>query len=176
MTSCPLGAQSICCTQCSKLGYFGSTVSCQAWHGWLQSSWWPSVLIHLGNSLANVHSGMTLPPAPVSTLLLRVTNWLGTISAGIWTVAKASFVGSISDIEYVYRLRISITPLRSGSLSFPVGWCLQNNCNNTDFIRVGIFISSNFINLLLFSSSFTVFGALVLGSFLTTLAFGLPLS
>ena len=63
----------------------------------------PSTLIHLGNSLANAHSGMTLPPTPVSTLHLRVTSWLGPISAGIWMVAKASVVESIwtSDISTV---------------------------------------------------------------------------
>ena len=55
----------------------------------------PSVLIHLGNSLANACSGMTLPPAPVLTLHLRVVSRLGPISAGIWTVAKASVVESI---------------------------------------------------------------------------------
>ena len=55
----------------------------------------PSALIHLGSSLANGHSGMTLPPAPVSTLHLRVTSLFGPISTGIWTVAKASVVESI---------------------------------------------------------------------------------
>ena len=40
-------------------------------------------------------SGMTLPPAPVSTLHLRVTSLFGPISAGISTVAKASVVESI---------------------------------------------------------------------------------
>ena len=46
---------------------------------------------------------MTLPPAPVSTLHLRVASWLGPISAGIWTVTKASVVESIwtSDISTV---------------------------------------------------------------------------
>ena len=55
----------------------------------------PSALIHLGNSLANARSGMTLPPAPVSTLHLRVASLFGPISAGISTVAKASVVESI---------------------------------------------------------------------------------
>ena len=34
----------------------------------------PSVLIHLGNSLANACSGMTLPPALVLTLHSRVDS------------------------------------------------------------------------------------------------------
>ena len=55
----------------------------------------PSALIRLGNSLANARSGMTLPPAPVSTLHLRVASLFGPISAGISTVAKASVVESI---------------------------------------------------------------------------------
>ena len=55
----------------------------------------PSALIHLGNSLANACSGMTLPPALVSTLHLRVTSSFDLISAGIWTVTKASVVESI---------------------------------------------------------------------------------
>ena len=65
----------------------------------------PSALICLENSLANVCSGMTLPPAPVSTLHLRVASLFGPISAGIWTVAKASVVESIRtlDISIVSR-------------------------------------------------------------------------
>ena len=55
----------------------------------------PSALICQGNSLANACSGMTLPAAPVSTLHLRVASLFGPISAGIWTVAKASVVESI---------------------------------------------------------------------------------
>ena len=49
----------------------------------------PLALIHLGNSSENVCSGMTLPPAPVLTLHLRVTSLFGPISAHIWIVAKA---------------------------------------------------------------------------------------
>ena len=98
------GSPIYCCIQCSKLGYFGFVVNCQVCHGWLV------LLVNhqqymsgcLGNSLVNVHSDMT-PPAPVSTLHLRVANWLGPISAGTWTVAKASAVESIqtSDISTV---------------------------------------------------------------------------
>ena len=55
----------------------------------------PSALICLGNSLVNAHSGMTLPPVPVSTLHLRVASLFGPISAGISAVAKASVVESI---------------------------------------------------------------------------------
>ena len=78
----------------------------------------PSALIHLGNSLANVHSCMMLPPAPVSTLYLRVTSWLGPISVGIWTVTKASVVESIqtSDISTVSGSALLLCPSVSHSV------------------------------------------------------------
>ena len=58
------------------------------------------MVTHIGNSLLNACSGMTLLPAPVSTLHFSVFCWLGPISAGIWTVANASVIVSmcISDI------------------------------------------------------------------------------
>ena len=59
------------------------------------------MVTHLGNSLLNACSGMTLPPALVLSLHFSVACWLGPISAGIQTVAKADVIASIcmSDIH-----------------------------------------------------------------------------
>ena len=50
----------------------------------------PSLSNLSGNSLANVRRGMTLPPAPVSTLHSRVASWFFPMSAGNSILAKAS--------------------------------------------------------------------------------------
>ena len=64
----------------------------------------------------------------------------------------------------------------SNVVSLSLRWCLQNNCDNTNLIIMGVFISSNFIDLLLSSSSVVVFRCLVLRSLMSTLTLGLPVS
>ena len=50
----------------------------------------PLVSNELGNNFLNTQRGMTLSPAPVSTLQCTLPSRLGPMSAGIFTVVKAS--------------------------------------------------------------------------------------
>ena len=63
-------------------------------HGWGLVGL-PSLVVHLGNNLAKMQSGITLPFAPLSTLHLRLSCWFGSISIGMVTVAQASLSASM---------------------------------------------------------------------------------
>ena len=105
-TSCSFGSPVYCCIQCSKLGYFGSHCKLSGiCRGWFQSSCWTISIDTSGKQLGKcARSGMTLPPAcQCWPCTWESQVWLGLISAGIWTVAKASVVESIqtSDISII---------------------------------------------------------------------------
>ena len=84
------------------------------------------VVTHLGNSLLNAWSGITLPPVLVSILHLSVACWLDPISVGIRTVAHASVVvsGCVQDqclpyvqlVTHIVEVDIAKLQLHQGSM------------------------------------------------------------
>ena len=82
----------------------------------------PSVLNLSGNSLENARRGMTLPPAPVSTLHRRVASRRFPMSAGNSMVAKAS-------IPFIFTSAMVMV------LSSHKGWVLQGTATSPTWFR-----------------------------------------
>ena len=113
----------------------------------------PSVSNLFGKSFVNVWSGMTLPPAPVLTLHLRVASQHFCISAGISMSAKAS-------VPFVFTSAMVMVSsnhkgwLLQGTATAPTWFradChpspyLVQDCCNPYLIHVGVIISSNFMD------------------------------
>ena len=91
----PLGVHSIAVSRVRNCGMFdpvyGISVVSQRW----SSVGLPSLVIHLGNNLAKMWSGITLPLAPVLTLHMRLAHWFGPISTGMVTVVQTSVSASM---------------------------------------------------------------------------------
>ena len=170
------GSPAYCCIQCSELGYLGSIVSCQACHGWLQSSWWTISVDMSGEQLGKCMQWHDITSCTGVDLALESHKSFGSNFSWHLDSHKGFCCWVYLNIRYLNCSRISSTPLVSISKSFCVRWCLQNNCDNTNLIIMGVFISSNFIDLLLSSSSVVVFRCLVLRSFMSTLTLGLQMS
>ena len=111
--------QLLCPTFHTVLWWIHCRLSGKSWFG-LSPVGVLSVVTHLGTSLLNACSGMTLPPAPVSTLHLSVACWLGPISAGIFTVAYASVIASLH-MSDIWISSGSVSPLCPSSHSDC--WC-----------------------------------------------------
>ena len=129
----------------------------------------PSLSNLSGNSLENVRRGMTLPPAPVSTLHFRVAS-LFPMSAGNSILAKASipviFTSSMVMVSSSHKAWLrgttpAPTTFRADAVPVPTSF---RDCSNFHLITVGISIGSNIMDLVLPGLGFAILLGLALSS------------
>ena len=173
----PLGVQSIVVSRCSKRGYFGSIVSCQVHHGWLQFSWWTIRIDMSGQQLGKCSQWHDITTHTSVNLALESHKLIwSNLSRHLDRLQRLQLL-SLSEPSDISIVLGSASLLLCLVVSHSL-WCgvCRTTATTPTSSQWGSASVSTSLTFLCFPPLFVVFGSLVLESFWPTLAFGLPVS